>query len=591
MTTTPEELEPFWIKLAGVELADDKMNALVDLHIDLGLDLTGRCTLRFFDPDFGLAEGADFAVDKPIEVKIGTEGATSNFVGVITGLEVEWAGVPHLVVTAYDRSLALAYTTVVDTYLNQSYSDIISTAATQAGLSKGTIAGGGGGGVEYVLQAETWMEMVDAICERTGWNWWMSGDKLNVTEPALAAPVVSVSVQKLDSFSVRATAARSKSARVDGWDSVSQRAVQGNGQFAASQLSVESSLATKVAVKDLAGSPRQIRAGTLGVVNADEATEVAGAIMKRSASAAVIATGEGGWLGKLRLGDRLEVTDGGPLKGKYLITRLEHFWTPGGIVTRFTAGDRGRTALVDVLGERSIAAVDVFTKAELVVGKVTNVNDPDKRGRVKVYFAGLDQAKESHWARVATIGGGDKRGMVFTPEVKDEVLVGFENGDIRRPVVLGGLYGATDSIPEWHVKDGKVMVRRLTSRSGHLVELSDEDSDDKSHVLLQLKDKKYRFRLGMDKADLELPAGKPLTIKVGTQSTVTLDGNGKIEIKGKELLIDAQTKIEMKSLDIMIKADKGLVIEGGATLDAKAPKVAVNASALAEIKGNPVKIN
>ena len=49
---------------------------------------------------------------------------------------------------------------------------------------------------------------------------------------------------------------------------------------------------------------------------------------------------------------------------------------------------------------------------------------------------------ESDWARVAQFGAGKKSGASFPPEVGDEVLIGFEFGDPRRPYVLGGLFNA-----------------------------------------------------------------------------------------------------------------------------------------------------
>ena len=56
--------------------------------------------------------------------------------------------------------------------------------------------------------------------------------------------------------------------------------------------------------------------------------------------------------------------------------------------------------------------------------------------------------------------------MVFQPEVNDEVLVGFEGGDPRQPVVLGGLFSGKNALPEWGVKSGAVQSRRITSRLG-----------------------------------------------------------------------------------------------------------------------------
>jgi uncharacterized protein involved in type VI secretion and phage assembly len=51
----------------------------------------------------------------------------------------------------------------------------------------------------------------------------------------------------------------------------------------------------------------------------------------------------------------------------------------------------------------------------VVVGLVTNNQDPDKWGRVKVKFPWLSDQDESNWARMATPMAGKSRGFYFLP--------------------------------------------------------------------------------------------------------------------------------------------------------------------------------
>jgi uncharacterized protein involved in type VI secretion and phage assembly len=79
-------------------------------------------------------------------------------------------------------------------------------------------------------------------------------------------------------------------------------------------------------------------------------------------------------------------------------------------------------------------------EVEGVVKAIVAANrDPKGLGRVKVRFPDSDQ---DLWAGVATPLAGDGRGVHFSPEVGDEVLVAFEGGDARSPYVLGALWGA-----------------------------------------------------------------------------------------------------------------------------------------------------
>ena len=84
----------------------------------------------------------------------------------------------------------------------------------------------------------------------------------------------------------------------------------------------------------------------------------------------------------------------------------------------------------------------------MVIGIVTNNQDPDKLGRVKVRFPWLSDEDESQWARMLTPMAGDNRGMYFIPEVDDEVLVAFEQGDMRFPYILGALWNGEDKPPD-----------------------------------------------------------------------------------------------------------------------------------------------
>ena len=132
--------------------------------------------------------------------------------------------------------------------------------------------------------------------------------------------------------------------------------------------------------------------------------------------------------------------------------------------------------------------------------------------------------------------------MVFQPEVNDEVLVAFEGGDPRQPVVLGGLFSGKNVLPEWGVKSGQVQTRRITSRLGHVIELADGTDPATQHVLLQLSTTSHKIRLGADKLEVEVAAGKPVSIKSGSAS-FEIDAQSNVTIKGTKVTIQAETEV------------------------------------------------
>jgi uncharacterized protein involved in type VI secretion and phage assembly len=115
----------------------------------------------------------------------------------------------------------------------------------------------------------------------------------------------------------------------------------------------------------------------------------------------------------------------------------------------------------------------------LVIGLVTKVDV----GKIKVNFPWLDENHESDWVRIATAMSGDKRGSFFMPEIKDEVLIGFDKGDTRTPYVVGFLWNGVDAPPGQDVRD-----RRITSKNGHSIRFLDSTPSGGSLGALVIED-------------------------------------------------------------------------------------------------------
>src|SRR5262245_16193614 len=118
----------------------------------------------------------------------------------------------------------------------------------------------------------------------------------------------------------------------------------------------------------------------------------------------------------------------------------------------------------------------------VVSGIVTNNQDPDKLGRVKVRFPWLSESDESWWARVATPMAGKDRGAYFLPEVDDEVLVAFEHGQVDHPFVIGCLWNGKDDAPESNA-DGENNHRTIKSRSGHVLRFNDKSGSETIEII------------------------------------------------------------------------------------------------------------
>jgi uncharacterized protein involved in type VI secretion and phage assembly len=195
--------------------------------------------------------------------------------------------------------------------------------------------------------------------------------------------------------------------------------------------------------------------------------------------------------------------------------------------------------------------------AGLFVAVVTNNQDPEKLGRVRLKYPWLSDTDGSDWARVAVPMAGDGRGTFFLPEVGDEVVVGFEQGDMRLPMVLGGLWGKVDAPPATN-DDGRNNLRLIKSRSGHIVRLDDTDGAEKIEVI----DKSGKNSLTID------TESNTITIKAASDLVLEA-GDGKVSIKGSS---------------VEVTATQGVKIEGQTTVDVKGAQQ-VN------VKGGTVNLN
>jgi uncharacterized protein involved in type VI secretion and phage assembly len=161
----------------------------------------------------------------------------------------------------------------------------------------------------------------------------------------------------------------------------------------------------------------------------------------------------------------------------------------------------------------------------VAVAIVTNNKDDEGMGRIKVKFPWLSDEEESWWARVATPMAGKDRGIYFLPEVDDEVLVAFEHGDIRSPVIVGSMWNGVDNPPTTN-SDGKNDVRMIRSRSGHEIRLNDANGQE----TVEIKDKN----------------GNSMVIATADDS-ITISCTGPLKIEAREIEITARMGVKVQA--------------------------------------------
>ncbi|EPR11625.1 phage baseplate assembly protein V [Ruminiclostridium papyrosolvens] len=214
-----------------------------------------------------------------------------------------------------------------------------------------------------------------------------------------------------------------------------------------------------------------------------------------------------------------------------------------------------------------------------VVIKNDSANDSEKPGpglvKVQIPLLGM---KESNWARIASFMAGKERGAFFLPEVGDEVLVAFENGDVNKPFIIGALWNGKDTPPEKN-SDGKNNIRVIKSRSGHIFEFSDKSGEER----ILLKSSKGHIVQIDDKSGAE---SIQIIDKSGSNKLTISTKDNKITINsGKDIEFSAPNgKLSINAKEIEIKSSAATKIEASAAMDIKA-------SSNMTVKGATVNIN
>jgi uncharacterized protein involved in type VI secretion and phage assembly len=165
------------------------------------------------------------------------------------------------------------------------------------------------------------------------------------------------------------------------------------------------------------------------------------------------------------------------------------------------------------------------------VAVVTDNQDPDKQGRVKVelpWSPDRDRERYETWARVATLMAGNERGTWFVPDPDDEVLVAFEGGDARWPIVIGSMWNGVDS-PAEQMEAGN---HKRTILTGAGVRITLDDSPGAISLLLETP--------GGQRVHLE-DSPATVTVEDTTGNSVTLETSGVTVVAASSMTLRATT--------------------------------------------------
>jgi uncharacterized protein involved in type VI secretion and phage assembly len=587
-----------YVTVNGSGLPAALVGALQSMRVELGLRQVSRAELTFLDDHFALLTQYASLFDMGVAVSIAlgrSSGSTTTvFSGVVTGIQVDQqavgdGGPPYVTLVASDKLHDLAFGQKATTLEDASITTILNDLVSPLGLSL-SISGLPDVTAEHVLVGESPLRHLDRLAELYGFDWWVQDGTFHAAAPDAGAEVqvdMAADVQQL-SFETRDTGPGT--ATVTGWD-VANKTVW-TGTAVSTTVRPQANLAFPSARDGEidSGRPLAVRATRLSSEqDAKAQAQAASDAARRDRTELRLQLH--GPNPSLQPATSVVLKNAGPMNGSYPVSAVTHLWDSAGARTRVVAGPRRPRGLAAALGSGGAGLPFGGAAGLLLVGLVTDLNDPKSWGRIKVKLPTLGGLVQTGWARVLLPSGGASTGLVVPHQVGDEVVVGFEEGDLERPVVLGAVHGGSDKPPAATKADGgQAQVAGLTSRANHVLVVDDSEDAAKKGLRFDHSDA-HKLHVTAEGISLTAEKSKPIKLVAG-QSSIELDGQGNVTIKGMKVSIEAQTDLELKGTQLKGQAQATMSLQAQGTAELKANgMVTVESSGQTAVKGTIVQIN
>lgn len=604
MPSTFTSLRPT-VKSDGTMLSEADHSVLTGMRVTNGLGTPAHARLTFTVT----RESQNIGTKLGAELKLGVDGLEDEggrgvvwplFDGIVVSLGIELATgtTQTVVVEAYDKLYKLGRQTVAKTYVDSKPSDIVSQLASTAGLSS-RIEGGFGGSSPRVAsyQYGTAYAYIERMVRDEGCEWFVKDSTLHVRprSSATGSPVVLTVGENLLDFSARFSAAdHVDKVTVTGWDVSKKKAIVGSATSSGTPAGPSNSALTAASVKKSGVGGTTALSIPRPVADQAEAVRLAKGIVQRRESDMLRARGRAIPDEGIVPGAALQLKGlVGDWDGTYYCTEVEHVWGASSFDTYFEVGASEPDSLLDLIGGSASPSVQRMLGG-LTVGIVTDNEDPEVLNRVKLKLPYLADDQQTGWARVLQLGAGKSRGWNVLPEIDDEVLVGFEHGDIDRPYVLGGLVNGEDAPMYAHrdvLKSGKVNARVFNSRLGHELRFSDGGGGAEQFIQVNTVGKEAILFLGVDKIDLQAD-GVPVKV-FNEKGSIEINKDGDILLTGANIVLKSKQDITIDAgANLNIKSKASIAVTAQAKLDLKATAPAtLESSAITTVKGSIVQIN
>jgi phage protein D/phage baseplate assembly protein gpV len=558
------------ITVNGLELAPNLAAHVEEVVVDDDLHRPTMFEITLFDSERNILDKAGLKPGAEVEISVEGQGADTDdplVQGDVVTVECEFVeGSGRIVVRGYDATHRLHRGRQTQAFHDATDSDVVQQVIDQFGLQADTIESTTEVHPQISQANQTAWEFLNTRAMSAGFDITVAGGKVRFGKRATAdeAPAEAgadadpsgldprhfVYGYNLRSFHGRLSAAEQVAqVEVRGYDETKKEAVVATAMAGTTSAGFDngspSGLADAFGGRTLVQAAATIRTGSAADTAAKTLAEQIGS---------AFAEAEGIVLGNsvLRAGVPVRisrVSEG--FNGAYVLSRVRHVISGSGYRTHFNISGRHDRSMLGLVAANAVRAGEQHAKSSnhwygLVQGIVSDIDDPEKLGRVRFQLPWMDEAFISAWAPVVQLGAGLDRGTLFLPEVHDVVLIGFEHGSIDRPYVIGGLYNPIDKPPAYdsYLDNGTVTGRVIRSRSGH--EISLHDAPDRGGIVIHVVDgdKQNVVSIGLNSVDEKLA--------VFSSGDVDVRADGNISVHGRKVTIEADGELVLKGATIKL---------------------------------------
>ena len=447
-----------FIEMDGRPLAAEDARALAEVRVHQGLSLPTVCELTFHEPGGSLAGEAARLPGASLRIRVEGFPEPPLFVGEVTAVDYEYGPARQRVVRVrgYDFLHRLRKRQPVGAHVQLNLNELAQALVADLGLSVEAIDSGPLR--QNIIQYnQSDLDLMTQVAERCGIYFTLRDEVLHLITLEGIGPPVSLDLGSslLEARIEVNTDSICRTVQTTGWDPHRVEPVSGR----ADRARVSRQVAVRLTPDQVGGGDQRTLVDEV-LQDDRQADGIAQAELDRRVAREVVLWGVAEGDPHLQPGTPVEIRGvAEPLAGRYVLASVRH------IIDH----NRGYISEIDTSpprpGTRSRAAASTL-------GVVSQVDDPDAMGRVRVVLPNYGGV-ETSWLHVVVPGAGPDKGLVALPDVDDRVLVLLLNEDPDQAVVLGGLYGVNGP-PDAGVEDGAVRRYTLTTPGAQRIRLDDQ---------------------------------------------------------------------------------------------------------------------